>query len=882
VSLVPLAALLALLLAHPTAAAEVAFTDLPSAEAAGATVQGPARTLDEARRALDLPQGAYLTLPTAGVFDPERGSIELWLRPGWPGDAAERHTFFHLGTDEARSHVTLFKTETATLRFVYKAAPEAWLGVDAPIAYWQPGSWHHLAATWLPMRNQVLLLLQVDGAPPRWAVGGARLADVPETLYIGARGPAGQYAQAAVSELRLTHEAIVPLPYAAGPKPSLKVSIDCAGGTAPLPQVHDGVTIWNTRQTPLPFAVGSPKHRRLQESGFKLARLVAYSEQWLWGVNLTRSADGKVHYDFTDFDALVDMVRAAGLQPYIRIAYHMPKVLSATPDSPNWAYSGPRDMAEWSDFVRAVVSHCNVERKLGVKYWVMTLNEADIAVSRREADWGTICKLYETSVRAGKEVDPTIKVGGPAICMPLDGVGGDALRRFVTFCRERSLPLDFICFHRYHVPHPRDFETHIDQVREIVTQADPQLQPEYILDEWNQWARTREADDEHGAAYVAAALQYFRRANLAKSFLCSFNDVMTFQGTERDLVSHQGPFDKTLEQVARFRADDLAADGVKRPCILAHAPLPGGYTFGRYTTKVPNDHPRLAFATGITAQHPQMDGVGFAIAVTAADAGTRIVFDHAQRTPAWQAQEASLQEFAGQTVEIEWRTDAGRQPGAQTIADWASWAEPKLISGPADQPQVALDFIEQIGEATTGVHQAATHFVYSPETIAASTGLPLIKGNVVTAPYFAFLATSRLTGNELPVSGLGRGGIDETDAAGVTGTGDRTGVRALVWTYDLFGAGRRDVALRFDRMGGLLKPGPVAVRRYLIDATHTNPCHDYVDQHQPDNGGLYNLQDGKLTLVADETVTPDADGSLTLTMTLPDFSVTLVEIEPAQ
>ncbi len=873
----------AILVAAVTAHADLAFTTLDAARDAGVVADGPAETVTvDGRETIALPANAYLTLATEGRIDLSKGSLQLSVRPNWTGDAPERHTLFHIGENEGQAHFTLFKTEGSTLRLVYKSSAQDWLGVDVPITTWQPATWHQVSATWQVIGRQVAIGLQADDGEPQWAMGGAPWRDPPDVAYIGRRGPAGQFAEAAVADFRLTGDVLLALPYAAGPKAPLVAEIDCAAGSEPLPPVHDCVTIWNSKKTPLPFTIGSPKHGRLKEAGFKLARLVAVSETWLWGTALSRDAAGKLQLDFTDFDALVDMVRAAGLEPYVRIAYHMPRELSAEPDAPNWAYSAPRDWDEWSDMVRAIVKHCNVDRKLDIEYWVMTVNEADIAVDRHGADWETICKLYEASVRAGKAIDPTIKVGGPAICRPLDGTGGEALHRFVQFCEERELPLDFICFHRYHRPHPREFESHIERIREIVDEADPDLQPEYFLDEWNQWARDHHADDEYGATYLTAALHYFRQAGLTKASIVSFNDVMEFTDEDTDLIVHQGPFDKTATQGARFLAMKRAAAGVERPCIVAHSPTGGSYTFGRYSAEVPAEgSPRLSFGTGITAEYQGMDGVGFAVAVGARD-GEETVFDQGQRNPAWQDQEVPLDDFAGQTVNIEFRTDRGRGATQNGVADWASWAEPRLLVGPADQPEVAFDFIAEIEQAETGVHQAPTRFVYDDQAIARSSGLPLIKGNVVTAPYFAFVAQSRLTGLELPIGGLAEGGIDETDAAGILATGDENGARALIWTFDLIGVGERDVELRFTNLAKLLPEArSVRLRRYLIDETHTNAYHDYIEQGKPDNDGMYNLETGELELVSDETVQVAEDGSVSVNLTLPDFSVCLVELGPA-
>ena len=60
-----------------------------------------------------------------------------------------------------------------------------------------------------------------------------------------------------------------------------------------------------------------------------MVRLVAFSDTWLWGVKVERGEDGKVHLDFKDFDNLADVVRSTGAEPYIRLAYNMPRALSS-------------------------------------------------------------------------------------------------------------------------------------------------------------------------------------------------------------------------------------------------------------------------------------------------------------------------------------------------------------------------------------------------------------------------------------------------------------------------------------------------------------------------------------------------------------------------
>lgn len=828
----------------------------------------------------------WVTVPTADHFDPARGGLEALVCPTWEPETAERHTVFHVGENDARSHFTIFKTESAAIRFVVKRDPNTYAAIDIPIADWRPGEWHRIRASWLTVGQRFLMLLQVDEGEVRNFLGGKPLADVPDLAYIGRRGPARQFADAAIAQFRLTDDPILPPPVPVGPMEPAVVAIDAGQPLGPVRRVYDCTTIWNTRDRPLPFTTGDPKWRRFQQARFSLARLVAFSESWLWGVRLERNAAGEIELDFADFDRLIDTVRSAGAEPYVRLAYHMPRALSSQPDSKAWGYSPPRDPQEWDDLIRAIVHHLNVERNLGVKYFVCTLNEADIAVARHGTDWRDILDLHERTVKVARAVDPTIKVGGPAVCLPLDGVGGTCLREFVTFCRDRKLPLDFICFHRYRAAHPRDYEHHVQRVQQIVREADPELDPEWFCDEYNLWARDHTADDEYGAAYLAAAIHFLKRAGLDKLSLVSFNDILPPPSPPKELLSFDGPFDldRAAARVARFVARTLSAGGVARRGILAHPPgPPADYTFGRYRVQVPaQGRPRLLFGTGIAATHPQMDGVGFSIAVLQPGQdpfGAPTAFDHFQRREQWTDHEVSLAGYAGQTVSIELRADRGRAARATGIADHAAWGEPRLVTGPAGQERTDFDFVEQIENAKTGTVTRGWKFVYGEEAIARSTGLPLIKGPVVTAPYFVLLMHNKLQGNELAVRLDGRGGILRDDSLGVSAARDGQTLRALAWSFSPLGQGERQVTLRFENLPQALAAAARArVKRWLIDSTHTNPWYHYVLQGQP-AGESYNLTSGELAQVMDQEL-PLRRGTLEVTLQLPTLAVTCLEIAP--
>jgi O-glycosyl hydrolase len=88
-----------------------------------------------------------------------------------------------------------------------------------------------------------------------------------------------------------------------------------------------------------------------------------------------------------------------------------------------------------ADLVRAV----NVEQKRGVQYWEV-LNEMDRRYSNNPAEVG---KIYKMVAAAMRQVDPTIKIGGPGFESPYVTSWIDA------FVAEAHPQLDFLSYHTY-------------------------------------------------------------------------------------------------------------------------------------------------------------------------------------------------------------------------------------------------------------------------------------------------------------------------------------------------------------------------------------------------------------------------------------------------
>jgi len=818
---------------------------------------------------------AHVRVPTASWLKADEGTIEFMVQPSWPVGDTGRHSFVHLG--DGNTHITVFRHGGSHVRFVYKGDPAAYRSASVRTGPWAKDTWHRVVASWhTTVHNGLVLYLSVDGRRA-FASHARPLPKVPQWTLVGSRGQA-ESADAVLDNVVLSPTFI--LPFAKEPVArQIQATIDTRAKGEPMPRTFSFVTPWNSATNPIPFDQAHPYFRRFQEAGFDLVRLVAFSESWLWGTRVTRGDDGKIKLDFSDFDTLLDLYRAGGAEPYIRLAYHTPKVMASKANGKGHNYSTPTDPAEWDDLMRRIVTHCNVDRKLGIRYWVTMLNEADISIRRGQTTWPPILDLYERTTRIVKAIDPTAKVGGPATCGPLPGSQEEDIRTFLRFCKKRELPPDFLCFHAYKRPQPRDFEDAILAVRRVVAEEWPGLNPEYFLDEWNLWVNDSRQNNEYAAAYLAAAVHYQMRAGLTRSSIVSFNSHRSAEEMANRGVTRQGPFQKGDLPIpsARFYAAKLDLDGKQRPVLYTHS-VPGKgprkpYVFGRYAVTIPANGCALRTATAQGIAYDKGDGTQMQVIVHSKGREQHVLRADA-RKPRWQEHQVDLSLFAGQAVEIEFRTDCGAS--GNVTADHGVWGSPRLVAG----DQTVFDFCAEVGKAETG------YVLIASDWHEQNPSLPLIKDNVLTPAYFAYVLLNQLRGQRLPVSLAGRDGIHESDTVGAIACRDGKAIRVLLWHFD---PERADYAHILGTPGAmverqvnleLLVPNGSSwrLKRQLIDATHSNAYTDYVRLGKDTQGGAYNLMTGTVDTVETFQLTAP-NGRLRLSVTLRDLSVSLLELQ---
>jgi hypothetical protein len=283
-------------------------------------------------------------------------------------------------------------------------------------------------------------------------------------------------------------------------------------------------------QTPIGYeGLFDAKVPRLKEIGIRLVRFSAELEKIV-----TRRLDGKLDMKLARYDEITEALLSYGIQPLISLDF-MPACMSDNPKKytkpetkvhEDLGHTGsslrnvtpPADYREWEELTYEIVRHSNVEKKLGIKRWEVW-NEPD-EPGFWIGEWKDYLRLYEATALGVHRADPATKVGGPSLAN-LDITKIDS---FLSYCRARCLPVDFITWHSYgsHGAGYRfSFAKTMSEIIEVRSQAiEHGYNCELINDEWYWAVPTPDVatgyqnDSLFAGIYVANFLHVVRNAGL--------------------------------------------------------------------------------------------------------------------------------------------------------------------------------------------------------------------------------------------------------------------------------------------------------------------------------------------------------------------------------
>ena len=181
------------------------------------------------------------------------------------------------------------------------------------------------------------------------------------------------------------------------------------------------------------------------ELGFRYIRFHAIFHDALDTVQVK---NGKIVYNWTRIDQLYDNLLARHIKPFVELSF-TPKALATSNHSifyyhANTSHPNPK---EWHNLIVAFARH--LEKRYGkaeVRSWYFEVwNEPNLSGFWQNADQMAYFKLYDSTARALKSVDPKLRVGGPATA------GGAWIPAFLDYVKKTHAPIDFVTTHTYGV-----------------------------------------------------------------------------------------------------------------------------------------------------------------------------------------------------------------------------------------------------------------------------------------------------------------------------------------------------------------------------------------------------------------------------------------------
>ncbi|WP_040949398.1 GH39 family glycosyl hydrolase [Gorillibacterium massiliense] len=167
----------------------------------------------------------------------------------------------------------------------------------------------------------------------------------------------------------------------------------------------------------------------------------------------------KEAYSFYTIDSIFDFLLENGMKPFVELSY-MPEALASGKET-IFHYKAnitpPSDYERWEELIRVLVQHLIDRYGLEeVRTWYFEVwNEPNLTGIFWTGTMEDYFKLYRHAVKAIKEVDDQLPVGGPATSK------NSWIPEFLAFCKETGTPVDFVSTHQY----PSDEPLWRDEVR---------------------------------------------------------------------------------------------------------------------------------------------------------------------------------------------------------------------------------------------------------------------------------------------------------------------------------------------------------------------------------------------------------------------------------
>lgn len=343
---------------------------------------------------------------------------------------------------------------------------------------------------------------------------------------------------------------------------SISFFCDLTEATTPLPHFWEH-TVGSDHA---PVALRADWQRQLQqcheELGFRYVRFHGLLSDDMG--TLVRENDRLV-YSFFNADQVFDFLLSIGMKPFVELSFMPTALASGTRTVFNYKanVTPPKDYKQWAALIQRVVAHWVQRYGLKeVREWFFEVwNEPNL-----KSFWtGTqrdYFKLYRYTAFAIKEVDSSLRVGGPATAR------SEWIQDFVEFCERNKVPADFISTHQYPTDgYDREGDTEVQlfksqrgimRERAQDTRRYAGGRPVYYT-EWNSSANSRDPlhDEPYAASFAVSTILEAKGLVEGYSFW-TFTDIFEEHGFQ-SLPFHGGFGLLTVHGIAKpaFRAFEL-------------------------------------------------------------------------------------------------------------------------------------------------------------------------------------------------------------------------------------------------------------------------------------------------------------------------------------
>jgi xylan 1,4-beta-xylosidase len=225
-----------------------------------------------------------------------------------------------------------------------------------------------------------------------------------------------------------------------------QVAIDAHATAAPFPHYWEQMFGSGRANLAMRASYRSDLRQVKQITGFRYIRFHAifHDENGVY----SEDAQGNPAYNWSYVDQIYDGLLTEGVRPFVEISF-MPKAMASSLDYHSFWYkpivAPPKDYAKWealtAAFAQQLIDRYGIDE---VSQWYFEVwNEPNIDFWTGDPKQATYFELYDHTARALKQVNPRIRVGGPATAQA--AWVGD----MIAHAARNHVPLDFVSTHVY-------------------------------------------------------------------------------------------------------------------------------------------------------------------------------------------------------------------------------------------------------------------------------------------------------------------------------------------------------------------------------------------------------------------------------------------------